>query len=202
MYIGFGKKPKFAIAASMLMAAMLLGTTAIFSVTTGSVLAYEKNQATSQTSECGNGQMPTNVGCQNIGSSIQGDENAVSITGVQQVAPPTVEPPPPTTATLTVIKIVQCEAGQQCPGLPEPSVFTMVVGQPNHDLISFEGSAEGTTVTLEPGGYETGENLPSIPGLAGPIPIASPGCSGSESGPIQAGEERTCTWTNTYSPLT
>jgi hypothetical protein len=39
---------------------------------------YEKNQATSQTNACGNGELPLNIGCQNIASQIQGDENAVS----------------------------------------------------------------------------------------------------------------------------
>jgi hypothetical protein len=43
MYNGSGKKPKFAIVASMLMAAMLLGTTTISSVTTGNVLAYDRS---------------------------------------------------------------------------------------------------------------------------------------------------------------
>jgi hypothetical protein len=47
--------------------------------------AYDRNQATSQSDDCGNGQVPSNVGCQNIGSSIQGDENSVAITGQQQV---------------------------------------------------------------------------------------------------------------------
>jgi len=39
---------------------------------------YEKNQATSQANACGNGELPLNVGCQNVGSQIQGDENVVS----------------------------------------------------------------------------------------------------------------------------
>ena len=56
--------------------------------------AYEKNQATSQASDCGNGQEPENIGCQNIGSSIQGDENAVNIIGQQSFPTRTVKPPP------------------------------------------------------------------------------------------------------------
>ena len=51
---------------------------------------YEKSQATSQTNACGNGFMPTNVGCQNTGSQIQGDENAVSQAADQTF--PEVEP--------------------------------------------------------------------------------------------------------------
>lgn len=62
------------------MAAMLIGATAL---ATEDVFAdkkkkYEKNQATSQANECGNGELPLNVGCQNVDSQIQGDENAVS----------------------------------------------------------------------------------------------------------------------------
>jgi hypothetical protein len=81
--------PKFFIAASAIITAvMLLGTTAISTLTTSeSVFAYRNNQATSQTSECGNGQIPTNVGCQNIGSQIQGDKNTVALSS-QQTFPP------------------------------------------------------------------------------------------------------------------
>jgi hypothetical protein len=60
-------------------AVMLIATSA---VTTEDAFAgkkkYEKNQATSQANACGNGVLPLNVGCQNIGSQVQGDENAVS----------------------------------------------------------------------------------------------------------------------------
>ena len=44
---------------------------------------YEKNQAISQANACGNGELPLNVFCQNIGSQVQGEENAVSATGSQ-----------------------------------------------------------------------------------------------------------------------
>jgi hypothetical protein len=45
----------------------------------------------------GNGEAPTNVGCQNIDSQIQGDENSVALAGVQTfpTTPPT-EPEPQT----------------------------------------------------------------------------------------------------------
>jgi hypothetical protein len=39
---------------------------------------YEKNQAISQANACGNGELPLNIGCQNIASQVQGDENAVA----------------------------------------------------------------------------------------------------------------------------
>ena len=60
--------------------AMLLAAAAASITTSESALAYKKNQATSQANACGNGEIPTNIGCQNTGSQIQGDENAVALT--------------------------------------------------------------------------------------------------------------------------
>jgi hypothetical protein len=66
------------------MAIMLVGTTAL---ATEDAFAgkkkYEKNQAISQANACGNGELPLNVFCQNIGSQVQGEENAVAATGSQ-----------------------------------------------------------------------------------------------------------------------
>jgi hypothetical protein len=67
------------------MAVMLIGATAF---ATDSAFAdgkkkYEKNQAISQANACGNGELPLNVFCQNIGSQVQGDENAVALDGFQ-----------------------------------------------------------------------------------------------------------------------
>jgi hypothetical protein len=61
-------------------AATLVGTTAI---TADSAFAYERNQAISQVNECGNGELPLNVGCQNVQSQIQGDENSVGLAADQ-----------------------------------------------------------------------------------------------------------------------
>ncbi|MGH9965724.1 MAG: hypothetical protein ACRD5E_12975 [Nitrososphaeraceae archaeon] len=66
------------------MTVMLVGATAL--ATTDSAFAGKKreyNQATSQANACGNGELPLNVFCQNIGSQIQGDENGVGIAGQQ-----------------------------------------------------------------------------------------------------------------------
>jgi len=70
------------------MAVMLIGATAFatdsaFAGGHGHKKSYEKNQATSQVNECGNGFMPYNVGCQNTASQIQGDENGVSSASAQ-----------------------------------------------------------------------------------------------------------------------
>jgi hypothetical protein len=71
------------------MAVMLIGATAF---ATDSAFAdgkkkYDKNQAVSQANACGNGELPLNVYCQNIGSQVQGDENAVSAAGSQGQVP-------------------------------------------------------------------------------------------------------------------
>ena len=62
--------------------ATLVGATVI---TADSAFAtkYDKNQAISQANACGNGELPLNVFCQNIGSQVQGDENAVALDGFQ-----------------------------------------------------------------------------------------------------------------------
>ena len=83
----------FAIVA---VAAMLLATSAIsISTSTQSAFAYKKNQATSQANACGNDFFPTNVGCQNTGSQIQGDENSVALAAQQTFPEAAVTPPTP-----------------------------------------------------------------------------------------------------------
>jgi len=72
------------------MTVILIGATAL--ATTDSAFAggkkhYEKNQAVSQATACGNGELPLNVFCQNIGSQVQGDENAIALDGFQQAIP-------------------------------------------------------------------------------------------------------------------
>jgi hypothetical protein len=149
--------------------------------------AYDtRTQATSQTSACGSGQIPTNIGCQNIGSSIQGDTNAVNIIGQQQFPTRGAEPPPPAdSATLIVIKNVECIEGAQCQILPRAAAFTLTVIPIGGDAISVEGSSDGRRVTLPSGEYQVIEdpNPPVPPGLEFIGPEFGSECSGS----IQAG---------------
>ena len=66
------------------MAVMLVGATAL--ATTEDAFAGKKkeyNQATAQANACGNGELPLNVGCQNVGSQVQGDENGVALAADQ-----------------------------------------------------------------------------------------------------------------------
>ena len=67
------------------MAVMLIGATALATedAFAGKKKHKEYNQATSQANACGNGFLPENVFCQNIGSQIQGNENAVAASGAQ-----------------------------------------------------------------------------------------------------------------------
>jgi uncharacterized OB-fold protein len=67
------------------MAVMLIGATALATedAFAGKKKHKEYNQATSQANACGNGFLPENVFCQNIGSQIQGDENVVAASGAQ-----------------------------------------------------------------------------------------------------------------------
>ncbi|MGH9975296.1 MAG: hypothetical protein ACRD8Z_05600 [Nitrososphaeraceae archaeon] len=81
------------IAMVAVIAATLVGTTAI-TADNAFATKYDKNQALSQANACGNGELPLNVGCQNIASQIQGDENAVSL-AADQVFPEFEEEPEP-----------------------------------------------------------------------------------------------------------
>ena len=66
--------------------AILIGAT-VFATTdsafAGGKKKYEKNQVISQTNACGNDELPLNIGCQNIDSQIQGDENQVALAADQ-----------------------------------------------------------------------------------------------------------------------
>ncbi|MGH9977608.1 MAG: hypothetical protein ACRD8Z_17505, partial [Nitrososphaeraceae archaeon] len=68
---------KYVAVVSALAAVMLVATATAFA-TTGSAFAYEKSHAVSQVNDCGNGELPENVWCQNTASQLQGDENDVA----------------------------------------------------------------------------------------------------------------------------
>jgi hypothetical protein len=44
---------------------------------------YEKSQAVAQINDCGNGELPLNVWCQNTASQVQGDENEAALASGQ-----------------------------------------------------------------------------------------------------------------------
>jgi hypothetical protein len=84
MYNEFGNKPKFTFVTVIALAAVMLVAATTEMAIPGYVFAYNRNQATSAAAnDCGNGQVPTNVGCQNTDSQIQGDKNSVTLTSQQ-----------------------------------------------------------------------------------------------------------------------
>jgi hypothetical protein len=67
------------------MAVMLIGATALVNEDAFAKKKYSsKSQATAQVNECGNGEAPLNVGCQNTASQIQGDGNSVELESEQE----------------------------------------------------------------------------------------------------------------------
>jgi hypothetical protein len=83
-------------AAVSVITALLVVISAISTITPESISAYEKSQAGSQASDCGNGEVSANIGCQNTDSQIQGDENSVASMVHQTI--PEVETPPTSSA--------------------------------------------------------------------------------------------------------
>jgi hypothetical protein len=63
---------------------MLVATSAVATEDAFAGKKKYKSQASSQANACGNGKLPINVGCQNVDSQIQGDENAVTQTAQQR----------------------------------------------------------------------------------------------------------------------
>ena len=98
-----GNVNKVRVIAAIAIVTALVTTTSLTMTIAPDVYAYKKYQAASQASACGNDEVPINVGCQNIYSQIQGNENVVSLTAQQtfpaSVTPSPSPPPPPPTAT-------------------------------------------------------------------------------------------------------
>jgi hypothetical protein len=66
------------IAVVAAVAVMLVATSAVATEDAFASKKKYKSQASSQANACGNGELPINVGCQNVDSQIQGDENTVA----------------------------------------------------------------------------------------------------------------------------
>jgi hypothetical protein len=128
---------------------------------------------------------------------LAGDERECTITNKY-------EPEPETTGTLIVRKIVQCISGQQCPNLPDPDSGFIIFFANAAGGFDVQASEDGTPFRLLPGSYDTSsEQIPPIPDSLLFVTIeADDGCFSFRSGgPIQAGQERTCTITNIYRPV-
>ncbi|HZD35452.1 MAG TPA: hypothetical protein VE130_09630 [Nitrososphaeraceae archaeon] len=170
--------------------ALLLATSAVPTLTPQSASAYHKNQATSQTSACGNEFMPINVGCQNADSQIQGDENAAALTAQQTFPEVKKEPKPPKTATLQVCKHPDSSPGTYQVDVggnnPSPDHFSLMPG-------------DCQDVTIGPGDYSVAERE-TDPGFVATVTgdCTQEAISIAEAdGNIQAGDTQSCTFDNT-----
>jgi hypothetical protein len=63
---------------------ILVATTSLLDKKMAFADSYEKSQAMTQTSECGNYWFLLDVFCSNINSQIQGDENSAAVTAAQE----------------------------------------------------------------------------------------------------------------------
>jgi hypothetical protein len=81
-YLKLNKKTLLVIVAAIV-ATVTLSANAFMDEST-SAKKYDRSQALNEASACGNGKLPLNILCSNMGSEIQGDENAVGMTSAQQ----------------------------------------------------------------------------------------------------------------------
>ncbi len=65
------------------MAVMLVGATTLATQDAFAGKYKSKSQAVSQINDCGNGEMPIDVWCQNTASQIQGEENEAALASNQ-----------------------------------------------------------------------------------------------------------------------
>jgi hypothetical protein len=79
----------------LVIAAALTAMLVTVLATTDSVFAYDRSQATAQKNDCGNGELPLNIGCQNTASQIQGDRNTVALASEQSFGADGNGPTPP-----------------------------------------------------------------------------------------------------------
>lgn len=62
---------------------MLAIVGSVASINEASATKYESSQVSSEANDCGNGELPLNVFCQNVASQIEGDGNAINIIALQ-----------------------------------------------------------------------------------------------------------------------
>jgi hypothetical protein len=199
------RDPKFVIA-TVITAVMLLGTTAITTITTAeSVFAYRNNQAASQANDCGNGDGPFNIFCQNLFSQIQGDGNAVNIIGSQTGGREI--PGGSGVPTIQVRMTVLCPTDFVCPGprdflnalsittvpqsVPERgSVMDLNPEQAVQDIFFLDATELQFSIRIDPSLLP-----PTPPGLR--LQLDTQTCSGT----VNTEQSSTCIFSNEYLPL-
>jgi hypothetical protein len=126
--------------------------------------------------------------CQNVICTHPGN-NAICVQEGDISTPTSTPTPEPITTTLRVIKNVVCLPTDPNPNCAVPSDFTIGVFQPEQPVQTVVGqSGAGTVVTLVPGMFRVMENTTEQFNAI---------LSGQCSGDIAAGQQLTCTVTNT-----
>jgi hypothetical protein len=177
-----------AIAAVLIAATLVVGTAGAFlTTTTKSAFADNNSGNTVTIEECKNKgsasgfDTAVNQECQNLICTHPGS-GATCVSEGSQVTPGT--------GTLLVKKVVVCKDDliKQPPPpkkCPNPEDFTITVTGNHPDPASFPGSGTGTLVTLGVGPHKVNET---------PLDVSfSADCTGT----IAAGDQKTCTVTNT-----
>jgi hypothetical protein len=164
-------------------ATMLLATTVISTMsTTENAFAYSKNQAKSDINECGNGELPLNIGCQNADSQIQGDRNDVAIASSQEFGQDENGPPVPPDEvgcpdeTVWDITIREQAAGEP---LPVGTVICLFEGLGNHEaLVLLTPPITADVNTNQPnvancnGGQDMGQQVAEVTSGDPPNPLS------------------------------
>jgi len=179
-----------AIAAVLMAATLVVGTAGAFlTTTTKSAFADNNSGNTVTIEECKNRgsasgfDTTTNQECENLICTHPGSGATCVSEGSQAGTPGT--------GTLLVKKVVVCDLTTKdriiriC---PKPEAFTITVTGNNPDPASFPGSGTGTLVTLGVGPYSVSE-----PNHGNFDVSFSADCTGT----IAAGDQKTCTVTNT-----
>ena len=170
-------------------AALLLATTAVSTTNPNAFATYKRNQATSQTSDCGNEFMSINIGCQNTGSQVQGDENTVAL-AAQQTFPQVereqkdhnrpVPPPEVGCPENTVWDITIREEASQGSSVPVGTVICLFQGLGNHPAEVHEPGVNPFTADVI-------TNQPNAANCNGPSQQLAQVTSGDPPRPLEMG---------------
>lgn len=135
--------------------ALILASIAV-SLTPEYTFAYNKNQATSHTNACGNGEISTNVGCQDTDSQIEGDKNSVALVAQQTFPQVFVEEPPAPPSPEPEPEPQECEACFNSLTSEQKTVFEELAATSIEDLCIFlEDPPSKEEFTADIGGVAT-----------------------------------------------
>ena len=115
--------------------AMLLAATAASLTSSQFAIAYSRSQAAAQTNDCGNGELPTNIGCQNTACQIQGDENACALASQQSFPGEEVVPPDEVGCPDETVWDITIRGEAEEGGVPIGTVICLFEGLGNHEAL-------------------------------------------------------------------